>query len=63
MDEHRQKLENYRRDPYAYDNDGRLTNAPNDEVRNRITQGRIRHLEQEIRAFEKNIRDAGGVPQ
>lgn len=63
LDEHRQKLDDYRRDPDAFDNQGLLRNAPNEEVRNRIIQGRIRHLENEIRAFEKGIRDAGGTPR
>gem|GEM_PF-675067 len=63
LDEHRQKLSDYRRDPDAFDNQGLLKNAPSDEVRQRIIQGRIRHLEQEIRAFEKAIRDAGGTPR
>ena len=63
LDAHRQKLEAYRRDPDAFDNKGFLKNAPNEEIRNRIIQGRIRHLETEIRAFEKGIRDAGGTPR
>ena len=63
LDEHRQKLEDYRRDPDAFDNQGLLRNAHNEEIRSRIIQGRIRHLETEIRAFEKGIRDAGGTPR
>jgi hypothetical protein len=54
--EHEKKLADYERDPYAYDNKGILKNAPNDEVRQRIIQGRIRHLETEINTFRENIR-------
>ena len=53
--EHRQKLEDFKANPDAFDNKGFLQNAPNKEVRQRIIDGRIRHLEQEIRAFETDI--------
>lgn len=52
--EHEVKLARYREDPYAYD-DGRLRNAPNEHIRNKMYQGRIDHLEAEIRAFKLNI--------
>jgi uncharacterized protein (UPF0335 family) len=39
-----------------------LRNAPSPEVRQKIIKSRIEHLEDEIRAFEKNIRDLGGEP-
>lgn len=54
--EHEKKLADYKRDPYAYDNKGLLKAAPSDEVRQQIIQGRIRHLETEINAFQENIR-------
>jgi hypothetical protein len=54
--EHEQKLADYQRDPYAYDNKGILKNAPSDAVRQQIIQGRIRHLETEINTFRDNIR-------
>ena len=63
LDEHRQKLEDYKRDPDAFDNQGRLRDATDDAMRNRIIEGRIRHLENEIRAFEKGIREAGQTPR
>lgn len=53
--EHEQKLADYERDPYAYDNKGILKNAPNDAVRQQIIQGRIRHLKTEINTFRENI--------
>ncbi|WNG15729.1 hypothetical protein [Cystobacter fuscus] len=60
--EHRQKLADYKANPDAFDNQGILRKAPSPEVRQRIINGRIKHLEDEIRAFEKNIRDLGGAP-
>jgi hypothetical protein len=39
-----------------------LKNAPSPEVRQRIINRRIKHLEDEIRAFAKAIRDLGGEP-
>jgi hypothetical protein len=46
--EHEAKLEAYIRDPDAYDNQGFLRNAPSEEIRQRIIEGRIRHLQYEI---------------
>jgi RHS repeat-associated protein len=58
--EHQQKLDAYRNNPDAFDNNGLLKNAP-DWLRQRIIQGRIRHLENEIRTFEQQIiRITGG---
>ncbi len=62
LEEHRQKLADYKANPDAFDNQGILRNAPSPEVRQRIINGRIKHLEDEIRAFEKAIRDLGGEP-
>ncbi|MER7079146.1 putative T7SS-secreted protein [Saccharopolyspora kobensis] len=53
--EHEDKLDAYKRDPEAFDNKGILKNAPNDEVRQRIIDGRVRHLEKEINTFRENI--------
>lgn len=53
--EREEKLDAYKRDPEAFDNKGILENAPNDEVRQRIIDGRMRHLENEIRTFRDNI--------
>ena len=53
--EHEAKLEAYKKDPDLFDNKGYLKNAPSQEVRQRIIDGRIRHLENEIKTFNKNI--------
>jgi hypothetical protein len=45
----------YRKNPDAFDNEGILQNAPNDAVRQRIIEGRIRHLEREIRGFQQQL--------
>jgi RHS repeat-associated protein len=55
--EHQGKLDAYRRNPDAFDNRGILRNAPNAAVRDRIIQGRIRHLESEIRGWQRQIDD------
>jgi len=39
-----------------------LKNAPSPAVRQRSIHGRIKHLEDELRAFEKAMRDLGGEP-
>ena len=49
------KLDAYRADPWAYDNQGLLARAPNDQVRDRIINGRINHLENEIRGFQNQV--------
>jgi RHS repeat-associated protein len=54
--EHRAKLESFRNNPDAFDNKGFLANAPSQEIRDDIIQGRIRHLEREIGNFEKQIK-------
>jgi hypothetical protein len=56
LTEHREKLDAFRRNPDAFDDKGFLKNAPSAEVRERIIQGRIRHLENEIANFETWIR-------
>jgi RHS repeat-associated protein len=59
--EHREKLDAYRANPDAFDNQGRLQNAPNPEIRQRIIDGRIRHLETEIAGFERQVRQILGL--
>lgn len=49
IEEHEQKLEEYINDPLAHDNKGILKNAPNDEIRNKIIQGRVQALEKQIK--------------
>lgn len=53
--EHQQKLADYLKNPDAFDNQGLLRNAPTPEIRQRIIDGRVRHLEQEIKAFQDQI--------
>ena len=55
MTEHIDKLEKYKSNPLKYDNQGHLANAPNNAVRQRIINGRINHLETEIKTFYDNI--------
>ena len=56
LGKHRKKLEEYKKDPDAFDNKGILKDA-GPERRKRIIEGRIRHLETEIKGFEKQIND------
>jgi hypothetical protein len=56
LEAHRAKLEAYRRNPFAFDNQGHLArNAGRPEIQKRIIDGRIRHLEREIANFETRI--------
>nr|WP_238786552.1 VENN motif pre-toxin domain-containing protein [Gilliamella sp. ESL0250] len=52
---HEKKLAEYKRDPYSFDNKGHLKNAPNEEVRQKIINARIKHLEHAINTFKNNI--------
>ncbi|RMG96564.1 MAG: hypothetical protein D6706_10060, partial [Chloroflexi bacterium] len=45
--EHEKKLADYIANPDAFDNRGFLQNAPNEEIRQSIIQGRINHLQNE----------------
>ena len=53
--EHQKKLADYRANPDAFDNKGLLKNAPSEQIRQRIIEGRVRHLEKEIQTFQENI--------
>jgi RHS repeat-associated protein len=55
---HRQKLQEYLANPDKFDNLGKLKNAPNAEVRQKIIDGRRKHLEGEISNWEQQIREA-----
>ena len=57
LKKHKKKLEDYINDPDGNDNKGFLKNATTQERRDGIINGRIEHLKDEIRAFEKNIED------
>ena len=54
--EHQQKLADYIENPDAFDNQGFLQNAPTPEIRQSIIDGRIRHLQNEISAFQDGIK-------
>jgi hypothetical protein len=47
IEEHKQKLEEYKKDPYAHDNKGTLRNA-NPEHKPKIIRGRIKEIEGQI---------------
>lgn len=49
-----EKLEAYKANPDAFDNQGILKNA-SPEIRQRIIEGRVRHLENEIQNFRSQI--------
>jgi len=53
--EHRQKLADYKANPEAYDNLGHLKKAPTPEIKQKIIDSRVRHLEKEIQEFQKQI--------
>ena len=57
---HETKLAQYKANPDAYDNQGILKNAPTPEIRQRIIDGRVRHLETEINTFRKQVNDILG---
>lgn len=54
--EHKDKLDQYSRDPYSMDNKGLLRNAPNDEVRARIIEGRKKVLRDAIERHRSELR-------
>ena len=52
---HTENLDVDRATPDAFDNLGYLERAPSPEIRQRIIDGRINHLETEIRGFQDQI--------
>ena len=54
IDEHQRKLQDYIRNPNAYDNRGLLNNVP-PHIREEIINGRIRALETQIRGQQSNL--------
>ncbi|WP_162830297.1 hypothetical protein [Amycolatopsis palatopharyngis] len=60
VSEHQDKLAAYRDNPDAFDNKSILKNAPTLEIRQRIINDRIRHLEAEIKIFQRQIDDIQG---
>ena len=57
---HKKRLEDYRRNPEAYDNKGHLKKAPTPEARQRVIDGRIRNLENQIRDYQRQIDNIPG---
>jgi len=55
MVEHVDKLEKYKQNPLKYDNLGLLKNAPSEQVKQKVIESRIAHLEKEIQTFYNNI--------
>jgi hypothetical protein len=53
--DHAAKLEAYRANPAAFDNLGILKRAPTAAIRQNIIDARIRHLANEIKAFQDRI--------
>lgn len=61
IDIHSEKLDAYQQDPFANDNLGILERAPTAQIRDSIIEGRMNHLEAEIRAFRGAIRNILGM--
>lgn len=55
--EHQTKLKDYMADPDKYDNQGWLRNAPSAEIRQKIINGRINHLQKEIGTWQRKIEE------
>ena len=55
MVEHVDKLEKYKQNPMKYDNLRLLKKAPSEQVKQKIIELRIAHLEKEIQTFYNNI--------
>jgi hypothetical protein len=53
--EHKQKLDDYKRDPLGNDNKGTYRDAPTPEIRQKIYEGRIRELERQIAKQEGEL--------
>lgn len=58
INEHKNKLKQYKRDPYAHDNKGHLKNASSAERKKHIYRRRINELEKQIKTFKKDQRAA-----
>lgn len=57
ISEHQTKLKDYMAGPDKYDNQGWLRNAPNEGIRQRIINGRINHLKNEIGTWQRKIEE------
>lgn len=52
---HKQKIVDYKNDPFKHDNDGRLKNAPSKEIQEKIKAGRVTALEKQIAKQEGEL--------
>jgi len=55
ISDHEAKLKAYMDDPYAFDNQKLLRDAPNNEVRQAVINSRINHLQQEINSWRRQV--------
>ena len=55
VSQHEKKLQDYIQNPDAFDNQGLLKNAPSQQIRQNIIQGRIKHLTSEIQGWREQI--------
>lgn len=55
--EHIDKLKEYKKNPQKFDNKGHLKNSPD---RQKVINGRVKHLENEVKNFDKQIKDLSG---
>jgi len=53
--QHQKKLNDYMRNPNAFDNKGFLKNAQNQQTKDNIIGGRAKHLQNEINSFQRQI--------
>ncbi|MBL0040611.1 MAG: hypothetical protein KA505_10440 [Xanthomonadales bacterium] len=56
VDEHVQKLKDYKRNPDKFDNEGTLANAPSAAVREKIIAGRVKALEGQLKKNEGELK-------
>lgn len=55
IEEHEKKLDDYTRNPEKYDNKGTYQNAPNEEIKRKIYEGRKKALEKQIEKHKKEL--------
>jgi len=56
IQEHKEKLDLFKKNPDYYDNKGTLKDAGSEDIRKKIIDGRIKKLEAEIKKFENEIK-------
>lgn len=57
IESHKKKLAQFKENPLSMDNKGFLTDPRNAARTEKIIERRVRHLEHEIREFEKQVKD------